>query len=188
MRHYLIGQVNPAICQQLSGPVLEDTRLWLLDGYVSPSQCKRFALWSNTSKCSKPLNIDRRPAHTAVPYVCLLLYFHCERVARIGNIFLKVLRIFDPQFSFQEVLDFSCKEEHPQLYWFIALTLFYIDKNKKKCSSELYRSYMWTELETLKMSKHANDEMLLVTKVMLELLDAWGLLFDWTVVVNIERA
>ena len=99
------------------------------------------------------------------------LYFQCERVIRVGKIFLKVLRIFDPQYTFEEVLDFKGKEEHPQLYWFIALTLFYIDKNKR-CSSELYRAFLWSELETLKMSKHVNDEMLLVMNVMLELLDA----------------
>ena len=99
------------------------------------------------------------------------LYFQCERVISVGKIFLKVLRIFDPQYTFEEVLDFKGKEEHPQLYWFIALTLFYIDKNKR-CSSELYRAFLWSELETLKMSKHANDEMLLVMNVMLELLDA----------------
>ena len=99
------------------------------------------------------------------------LYFQCERVISVGKIFLKVLRIFDPQYTFEEVLDFKGKEEHPQLYWFIALTLFYIDKNKR-CSSELYRAFLWSELETLKMSKHVNDEMLLVMNVMLELLDA----------------
>ena len=46
------------------------------------------------------------------------LYFQCERVVSVGKIFLKVLRIFDPQYSFEEVLQFKGKEEHPQLYWF----------------------------------------------------------------------
>ena len=99
------------------------------------------------------------------------LYFQCERVVSVGKIFLKVLRIFDPQYSFEEVLQFKGKEEHPQLYWFISLTLFYIDKNRR-CSIELYKAFLWSELETLKRSKHANDEMLIVMKLMLELLDA----------------
>ena len=42
-----------------------------------------------------------------------------------------VLRVYAPQYSLDEVLEFKAKEEHHQLYWFIALTLFYIDKNLK---------------------------------------------------------
>ena len=76
--------------------------------------------------------------------------------------FPKVLGIFDPQYSFEDVLEFKGKAEHPQLYWFFALTLFYIDKNRR-CSSELNRAYFWSEFETLKLSKHANDEILMVT-------------------------
>ena len=99
------------------------------------------------------------------------LYFHCERVVNIGIIFLRVLKVFDPQYSYEEVLEFKAKEEHPQLYWFIALTLFYIDKNRRRCSTELYRAYMWSEFETLKRSKYAKDEILIAMRVMLELLE-----------------
>ena len=35
------------------------------------------------------------------------LYFQCERVINIGQIFLKVLRIFDPQYTAEEVLAFT---------------------------------------------------------------------------------
>ena len=99
------------------------------------------------------------------------MYFQCERVASIGKMFLKVLRIFDPQYSPEEVLNFKAKEEHPPLYWFIALTLFYIDKNRRRCSTEMYRAFMRSELEILKLSKYVNDDMLIVTNVMLELLE-----------------
>ena len=99
------------------------------------------------------------------------LYFQCERVTHIGRLFLRVLRVYDPQYSFDEVLEFKAKEEHPQLYWFIALTLFYIDKNRKRCSTDLYRAFMRSELETWKKSKHANDDRMLAVEVMLELLD-----------------
>ena len=98
-------------------------------------------------------------------------YFKCERVESIGTMFLRVLRIFDPQYTMEEVLDFKGKEEHPQLYWFIALTLYYIDKNRRRCSKELYRVYMWSEFEVLKMSKYANDDILIVLKLMIELLE-----------------
>ena len=60
------------------------------------------------------------------------LYFQCERIRNIGIIFLQVLRVFDPQYSLEEVLEFKAIEEHPQMYWFIALTLYFIDKNRKK--------------------------------------------------------
>ena len=98
------------------------------------------------------------------------LYFKCEKVESIGKMFLKILRIFDPQYTFEEILDFKGKEEHPQLYWFIAMTLFYIDKNRR-CSTEMYRAYLCSELDILKMSRYANDEMLIVTQLMLEMLE-----------------
>ena len=99
------------------------------------------------------------------------LYFKCEKVESIGKMFLKILRIFDPQYTFEEILDFKGKEEHPQLYWFIAMTLFYIDKNRRRCSTEMYRAYLCSELDILKMSRYANDEMLIVTQLMLEMLE-----------------
>ena len=89
----------------------------------------------------------------------------------ISIIFLQVLRIFDPLYSLEEILEFKAKEEHPQLYWFIALTLYYIDKNRKRCSTDLYRAFMWSELEVLRKSKYANEEMLQAVHIMLELLE-----------------
>ena len=98
-------------------------------------------------------------------------YFRCEKVVNISIIFLRVLRIFDPLYTLEEILEFKAKEEHPQLYWFIALTLYYIDKNRKRCSTDLYRAYMWTELEVLRKSKCENEEMIQAINIMLELLE-----------------
>ena len=89
----------------------------------------------------------------------------------IGVLFLRVSSIFDPLYSFEEILEFKAKEEHPQLYWFIALTLFYIDKNRKRGSTDLYRAYMKFELETLRKSKLVNEEMLVATEILVELLE-----------------
>ena len=75
----------------------------------------------------------------------------------IGIIFLWILRIFNPQYSLEEVLDFKAKEELLQLYWFIAMPLFYIDNNRRRCSTESYRAFMWTEFENLTMSNYAYD-------------------------------
>ena len=101
----------------------------------------------------------------------ILYYFKCEKVVNIGLLFLRVLRVFDPLYLLEEILEFKGKEEHPQLYWFISLTLFYIDKNRKKCTTDLYKAYMWSELETLRMFKYASEDMLLALKIMLELLE-----------------
>ena len=68
-------------------------------------------------------------------------------------------------------MDFKGKEEHPQLYWFIAITLFNIDKNRRMCSTEMYRAYLCSELDILKMSRYVNDEMLIVTQLMVEMLE-----------------
>ena len=99
------------------------------------------------------------------------LYFQCERVRNIGIIFLRVLRVFDPHISLEEVLEFKAIEEHPQMYWFIALTLFFIDKNRKRCSTDSYKAYMWSELETMRRSKRANDNILTGVTILLELLE-----------------
>ena len=98
------------------------------------------------------------------------IYFECEKVREIGEKFLQVLRVYDPQYTFTEILEFKGKEEHPQLYWFIALTLYYVDTNRRRGNFDQYRAFMWSELEILKLSKYADQEMLIAINIMLELL------------------
>jgi len=98
------------------------------------------------------------------------IYFECEKVHEIGEKFLQVLRVYDPQYTFTEILEFKGKEEHPQLYWFIALTLYYVDTNRRRGNFDQYRAFMWSELEILKLSKYADQEMLIAINIMLELL------------------
>ena len=59
-------------------------------------------------------------------------------------------------------MDFKAKEEHPQLNWFIALTLYYLDKNRRKCSTDLYKAFLWSELEVLRRSNKSNDDMVIL--------------------------
>ena len=89
----------------------------------------------------------------------------------IGEIFIRVLRVFDPQYSLEEVIEFKAKDEHPQLFWFIALTMYYIDKNRKRGNCELYKAFMRSEFETLRMTKYADDEILMSINILLELLE-----------------
>ena len=79
--------------------------------------------------------------------------------------------MFDPQYSLEEVMEFKAKDKHPQLFWFIALTMYYIDKNRKRGNRELYKAFMWSEFETLKMTKSADDEILMSINILLELLE-----------------
>ena len=89
---------------------------------------------------------------------------------KLVRAFLRVLRVYDPQYTFTEILEFRGKEEHPQLYWFIALSLYYVDANRRRGNLDLYRAFMWSEFETLKLSKFADEEMLMAINIMLELL------------------
>ena len=98
------------------------------------------------------------------------IYFECEKVREIGQNFLRVWRVYDPQYTFTEILEFRGKEEHPQLYWFIALTLYYVDTNRRRGNLDLYRAFMWLEFETLKLSKFADEEMSMAINIMLQLL------------------
>ena len=98
-------------------------------------------------------------------------YFQCDRVADVGRKFIRVLRVFDPHYSYEEILNFKGKEEHPQLFWFIANTLFYIDKNRRRCNGDLYSAYMRSELETVRLSKFADDDMQISLQIMVELLE-----------------
>ena len=84
---------------------------------------------------------------------------------------MRVLRVFDPQYSLGEVMEFKGKEEYPQLFWFIALTLYYIDFNRRKSNLEMYKVFMWSEFETMKMSKYADEDVLMTTNILLELLE-----------------
>ena len=99
------------------------------------------------------------------------LYFQCDSVAGIGRKFLRVLRVFDPQYSYEEILNFKGKEEHPQLFWFIANTLYYIDKNRRRCNGDLYSAYMRSEIEIARRSKFADDDMKTILQIMVELLE-----------------
>ena len=98
------------------------------------------------------------------------IYFECEKAREIGQNFLRVWRVYDPQYTFTKILEFRGKEEHPQLYWFIALTLYYVDTNRRRGNLDLYRAFMWLEFETLKLSKFADEETLMAINIMLELL------------------
>ena len=99
------------------------------------------------------------------------LYFQCDGVTDIGRKFLRVLRVFDPQYSQEEIMNFKGKEEHPQLFWLIANTLYFIDKNRRRCNADLYSAYMRSELEVARLSKFADDDMQTILQIMVELLE-----------------
>ena len=101
----------------------------------------------------------------------LHVYFTCDAVQNVSTSFLKVLRIFDPLYSFEEIFMFRIMPEHPQLSWFIANTLYYIENNRGKCTRIKYQTYMLTEFETFNLSRHATDEMKNVVKMMIELIE-----------------
>ena len=79
--------------------------------------------------------------------------------------------MYDPQYSFKEIQQLRGKVEHPQLYWFIALTLYYyVDTNRRRGNLDLYRAFRWSEFEALKLSKFADEKMLIAINIILELL------------------
>ena len=71
------------------------------------------------------------------------------------------IAVYNPQYTFKEILEFKGKEEHPQLYWFIALTLYYVDTNRRRGNLDLYRAFMWSEFD---------EKMLIAINIILELL------------------
>ena len=82
----------------------------------------------------------------------LHVYFTCDAVQNVSTSFLNVLRIFDPLYSFDEIFMFRIMPEHPQLSWFIANTLYYIENNRGKCTRMKYQHFMLTEFETFNFS------------------------------------
>ena len=56
------------------------------------------------------------------------IYFRCPKLKGIGQILMKILKIFDPEFSEEEVLAFQLQNEFPQANWVTLNTLFYIYK------------------------------------------------------------
>ena len=81
------------------------------------------------------------------------------------------MAIFDPQYSFEEILLFKIMPEHPQLSWFIANTLYYLENSRGKCTLMKYQTFMLTEFETFNLSRDATDEMKNVVKMMIELIE-----------------
>ena len=58
--------------------------------------------------------------------------------------------------------------------------MYYIDENRKRVNCELYKAFMWSEFETLKMTKYADDEILMSINILLELLEHWDMKWDTT--------
>ena len=114
--------------------------------------------------------------HVAIAVEKLILitstvFFVCEKVYAIASKFLEVLKIFDPAYSFEEVIKLKSKEEFPHVNWFIAYTLYYIYDNRKRCSLNHYITFLQTEYEVLKFSKKQNiEEEIRVLNMMIELL------------------
>ena len=143
-------------------PISVRSHMWKVIHRIEYSEIEEAKVKLGSPICKQCGELDIERIH---------LYFQCERVINIGQIFLKVLRIFDSQYTLEEVLEFKALEEHPPIYWFIALTLYFIDKNKKRCNADLYKAFMWSELETLRRSKQANEDILIGASIMLELLE-----------------
>ena len=143
-------------------PVSVRSHMWKLIHRIRYSEIEeaKIKLTITTCKICGEVDVDR-----------IHLYFKCEKMKSIGDIFTRVLRVFDPQYSLEEVIEFKAMDEHPQLFWFIALTMYYIDENRKKVNCELYKAFMWSEFETLKMTKYADDEILMSINILLELLE-----------------
>ena len=143
-------------------PVSVRSHMWKLIHRIRYSEIEesRVKLIIPTCKVCGECDVDR-----------VHLYFKCERLLDIGKKFMRVLRVFDPQYSLGEVMEFKGKEEYPQLFWFIALTLYYIDFNRRKSNLEMYKVFMWSEFETMKMSKYADEDVLMTTNILLELLE-----------------
>ena len=99
-------------------------------------------------------------------------FFVCEKICEISRRFLEVLKIFDPAFTFDEVIKLRSKEEFPHVNWFIAYTLYYIYNNRQRCSVSQYITFLQTELEILKFSKKKNiEEEIRVLSMMIELIE-----------------
>ena len=143
-------------------PVSVRSHMWKLIHRIRYSEIEesRVKLIIPTCKVCGECDVDR-----------VHLYFKCERLLDIGKKFMRVLRVFDPQYSLGEVMEFKGKEEHSQLFRFIALTLYYIDFNRRKSNLEMYKVFMWSEFETMKMSKYADEDVLMTTNILLELLE-----------------
>ena len=107
--------------------------MWKLIHRVKYSEIDEARIKLNSPSCKICGEVDIDRIH---------IYFKCERLITIGEVFVRVLKVFDPHYSLEEIVEFKGKEEHPQLYWFIALSLFYIDENRRRANRELYKAFM----------------------------------------------
>ena len=99
------------------------------------------------------------------------IYFRCPKLKGIGQILMKILKIFDPEFSEEEVLAFQLQTEFPQANWVTLNTLFYIYKSRKNISIEAFKSYLINAMETVRRSKFCDQDTEIAIDVLIEMIE-----------------
>ena len=84
---------------------------------------------------------------------------------------MKILKIFDLEFSEEEVLAFQLQTEFPQANWVTLNTLFYIYKSRKNISIEAFKSYLINEMETVRRSKFCDQDTEIAIDVLIEMIE-----------------
>ena len=86
------------------------------------------------------------------------LYFSCVKNNGCGRIFMKILQVFG-QFEENDVLNMNFDVEIPQLAWFIANYLHYMQNNSENCNPGHFKQFLLAEFEVVRRSKFCDGSL-----------------------------
>ena len=82
---------------------------------------------------------------------------------------LEVLKVFDPGIRPEEVLSLNLNTGHLQADWFLSNILYFMANNRNRCDVQSCKTFLLSEFEVLKRSKHCNDDLKISVQIIIEL-------------------
>ena len=97
--------------------------------------------------------------------------FQCDMLNGVGQKLWNVLKVFDPGIRTEEILSLNLNVGHLQADWFLSHVLFFMANNRHRCNVENCTTFLLSEFEVLKRSKHCNEDLELSVQILLELFE-----------------
>ena len=71
----------------------------------------------------------------------------------------------------EEILSLNLNVGHLQADWFLSHVLFFMANNRHRCNVQNCTTFLLSEFEVLKRSKHCNEDLELSVQILLELFE-----------------
>ena len=92
----------------------------------------------------------------------------CNRLNGVGEAMMKTLHLFNPRYTESDIMMIDLEPEFPQVDWFVANALFFIQKNRDNCTRNKIVSYLKSTYEVFSRSRYCDEDMRLSTRILIE--------------------